>query len=177
MSYQNIYGANNYGMGVGFAAQPQNEVVMNQTLEESEIDLLRKKGPKFNFKLSREEYLRAICTHKDPKNGNITLHTNQQDGTKTCAICGETFTLLDPARFDRAAIEDICANFHDLFQSIKTMYGPVPTEAGREFYAITGFILKLPELYEIAAEYFSRLNLAGGGMEENKKLICYSQII
>jgi hypothetical protein len=155
------------GMGMGYAQNNQQSVVMNQTLTKEEIDLLRKKGPKFNFKLTKEEFLRAICTHKDPQSGNISLRLNQ-DGTHTCAICSETFTLLEPSRFDRAAIEDICANFNDLFQSIKTMYGPIPAESGRELYTMIGFIPKIPELYEIASEYFARLNGAGVGVEENR---------
>jgi hypothetical protein len=160
----NNYGFNN-SMGMGYAQQTQQPVVMKQTLTQEEVELLRKKGPKFNFKLSKEEFLRAICTHKDPNTGNISLQRNP-DGTHTCSICHETFTLLD--RLDRGAIEDICLNFNDLFQTIKTMYGPVPTEGGRELYAFIGFINRMPDFYEVAAEYFARLNNAGAGMEENR---------
>jgi len=167
MNNNNFGNFGNNTMGMGYTQQPQQQVVMNQTLTKEEIEFIRRKGPKFNFKLSKEEFLRAICTHKDPATGNISLRLNP-DGTHTCAICQETFTLLEPSKFDRGAIEDICANFNDLFQSIKTMYGPIPAESGREFYTMVGFVNRIPDLYDIAAEYFARLNGAGVGVEENR---------
>jgi len=167
----NSWGNNGMGanMGTGFANTNTQTIPMNQTLTKEECIKLQEKGPKFSFNLTETEYLRAICAHKDPVNGNISLKDNN-DGTHTCGICHETFTLLDPDKFDRAAIEDICADFNDLFQTIKTMYGPVPIEAGRDFYSFVGFIPHIPELYEVASEYFGKIENTGRGVTDNRSM-------
>lgn len=160
-------GNNNVNMGIGMnpSAATAN-YIMNQTLNAEEISFLQKKGPQFNFKLTREEYLRAVCTHKHLNTGNIALTTNS-NGTRTCSICDTTFSLLD---LDRAHVENICLDFHDLFQTIKTLYGPIPTDSGREFYAFAGFINRIPELYELAIEYFRRLGGNTNSIEENRNI-------
>lgn len=163
----NYWAQGNMNAGVGFGNQQPAKIVMNQMLSTDEVNELRVEGPKFNTKLTRKEYLRAICSHKNPNNGNIDLHANG-DGTHTCNICQATFTILNPDKVRMETVEDICADFHDLFQTIKLMYGPIPIEAGREFYAMTGFIQKIPEMYRIANEYFSRIQNAGYGVEENR---------
>lgn len=167
MNYQqNPY---NYAPGaVTQYAQEPRQVIMNQILTPEEMQFLKKTKPAFGGKLSKEEYLRALCCHKEPNNGgNYSLTYDKGTDLHTCSICGESFHLIDFDSYNDDQIEEICSDFNDLFQSIKTMYGAVPTEAGREIYVIGGLIKKFPSMYKVAANYFKQTNqdngLARGG--------------
>jgi transcription elongation factor Elf1 len=96
---------------------------------------------------------KVMCDHKD-SSYTILLNKNS-DGSRTCSKCGETFTLLDPAKLDIIAIEDICANINDLFQTIKAM--TICTPENKDFYIALNFISKLPEMYKMVSENFEKL--------------------
>ena len=49
---------------VGFTNQPAEDIQMTQALTIAEQDELRQIKPEFDGKLSRPEYLKALCTHK-----------------------------------------------------------------------------------------------------------------
>lgn len=147
--------------GAGYAQAPAP--VMNSTLTIEEQDMLRKKKPQFTGKLTQDEYLRAICTHKDAKTGNITLVFDDQTQEATCTICGEHFHLLElDDQFTMADIENICESFNDVVNSIKTMYGAIPQEVGRQIFMICGFIKKMPEMFKEGFDYFRKIGLANG---------------
>lgn len=150
-------GFNNPNMGYGYAGTSPEPIAMNTPLKPEDIEYLRhNETPVFGKKLTKDEYLRAICTHKD-KNGNFTLKDNH-DGTFTCSICKTTFRLIDPIDSNPEQIESICENFKDLFESIKTMYGPISVETAQTLYSIAGFIPKIPKMYEIASRYYNKLD-------------------
>lgn len=169
----NLYNGQQQGM-VQYA-QPQQQYVMNQLLTAEEQDSLRTEKPEFSGKLSKKEYLRAICTHKDIRTGNFSLSYNEHEDTHTCAICGETFHLIDLNNYTPDQITQVCSDFNDLFQSIKTMYGGVPTEAGRDLYMIGGYIKKFPAMFEYAANYFRKLDIGNGlqraGSGQNQQML------
>lgn len=164
---------------VGYSPEAQ-PMMMTQTLTPEEQSILRKEPQKFSSKLSKEEFLRAICTHKDATTHNIALKQND-DGTHTCAICGETFTLIDLDTYTMDDVRDICMQFNNVFQSVKTMYGSVPPEVGRELYTIGGFIKKFPEMLEYANQYFKRLGfnsgLQAGGYGSNQALQMFQSLM
>jgi len=54
---------------------------------------IQKAPQAFQTKLTRDEYLRALCTHKD-QNGNIKLE-KLADGRYHCPICNSDFNLID----------------------------------------------------------------------------------
>jgi hypothetical protein len=155
----NNFNGNGFMPNVGFGysgTTPQEPIAMNTPLTQENIEELRhNEQPVFGKKLTKDEYLRAICTHKD-KNGNFTLRDNH-DGTFTCSICKQTFHLIEPSETNIEEIQAICENFLDLFQTIKTMYGPIPEETAKDLYSISGFVPKFPKMYEIAAHYYQRL--------------------
>lgn len=157
--YNNQFGGTMYNNN-GFQ-QPQN-TVMRQLLTENQIKELQQAPQTFSTKLTHGEYLKAICTHKDPNTGAITLQETN-DGRYHCTICGETFRLIDPSE-SREAIENICMNFNDVFQSIKTYYGDAP-DSFRDFYLMSGFISKIPYLWDIAKKYFERIPMGMNGVQ------------
>lgn len=158
----NVNPYNYAGQGMQYSRETQ-PALMNQILTPEEMAFLKKTKPAFGGKLSKEEYLRALCCHKDPSNGgNYSLTYDKNTDLHTCSICGESFHLIDFDSYTPDQIETICSDFNDLFQSIKTMYGAVPTEAGREIYVIGGLIKKFPSMYNVAANYFKHTNQDNG---------------
>lgn len=160
---------NNWYNGfMGYANQMQQapeKIQMRQLLSADEQDQLRKKNPEFSGRLTKEEGLKALCTHKDARTGAICLE-QQEDGSVTCSICGENFHLIETGDgISMEEIENTCSNFNDIFQSIKLMYGAIPEDVGRNLYLISGFIKKIPSFYAYAKKYFERIGGVNTGVQ------------
>lgn len=159
---------NGYNGFMGYANQMQQapeKIQMRQLLSADEQDQLRKKNPEFSGRLTKEEGLKALCTHKDARTGAICLE-QQEDGSVTCSICGENFHLIETGDgISMEEIENTCSNFNDIFQSIKLMYGAIPEDVGRNLYLISGFIKKIPSFYAYAKKYFERIGGVNTGVQ------------
>ena len=159
---------NGYNGFMGYANQTQQapeKIQMRQLLSADEQDQLRKKNPEFSGRLTKEEGLKALCTHKDARTGAICLE-QQEDGSVTCSICGENFHLIETGDgISMEEIENTCSNFNDIFQSIKLMYGAIPEDVGRNLYLISGFIKKIPSFYAYAKKYFERIGGVNTGVQ------------
>lgn len=158
--YNNYYGNNNFNGGgyysYGNPQQQKQQHVLKQTLSKEEVNHLRAKGDKeFNLMVTDDERLRQICNHKDPDTNNIALVRNN-DGTFTCSICGERFSVLSDITKEQA--EEICMDYNDLVQTAKTFYEGIPTDVGRELYQTFSFIKKMPQFWEVAMDYADKLN-------------------
>ena len=142
--------------GYGYNPAPVQKVNLTQTLSKDETTMLRARGQKsFNVMVTDEERIRAICNHKDPDSNNIALAQNA-DGTFTCTVCGERFSLLSNITRDEANC--IADDYNDLVQTAKTFYPNLPNDAARSLYQTFAFIKKVPEFWEIAQEYAGKLN-------------------
>ena len=153
-----------YGSG-GFGYAPQQNVqppVFNQLLNQEEMAKLQKAPVQFSTRLTEDEFLRSICTHK--QNNQIQLEA-LPNGKHRCPICGTEFFLLDINTSDQD-IENMCVNFHDVMQSIKTYYGNIP-ENMREFFMMIGFIKKVPYLWKAARTYFEKVVGQTGMLQAN----------
>ena len=162
----NGFGNPVYGGGVSYGynyQQPAQPPVFNQLLTADEMQKLQKNPNLFSTKLTEEEYLRSICTHKDHQN-HITLE-QQPNGKYRCSICQEEFNLID-LNTSKEEIEATCNNLYDLMQSIKTYYGNAP-EALREFYLMIGFLPKIKSMWEVAKTYFDKTTGNYGGLTMN----------
>ena len=143
--------------------QQQNQLVpvFNQLLSADEVAKLQKNPSQFTTKLTEDEYLRAVCTHKEIGTNRITLE-RLPNGKHRCSICQAEFHLIDlntsPEEIDR-----VCNDFFDLMQSIKTYYGHSP-EAMREFYLMIGFLPKIKFLWNVAKNYFDKVTGGYGGI-------------
>ena len=149
--YGGIYNSYGYGYSTPMV-QPQQLLVFQNLLTTDEIARLQKKPIAFTTKLTEEEFLRSACTHKS-ESGEICF-TACEDDKVYCPICQAKFHVIDPNE-SKEAIESICQNMYDLLQTIKTFYGNAP-QAMKEFYMMAGYILKVPELWDIAKNYINK---------------------
>ena len=145
---QPMYGAYGYAQ----PQQPQQAMPFNQLLTAEEMAKLQKSPEVFTSRLTENEYIITGCTHKN-KNNCIILE-QRSNGKHYCPVCGAEFYLLDVNTLD-SDIQQTCQNMYDLLQSIKTYYGN-PPQSMRDFYMMTGFILKIPKLWDIAKNYFNK---------------------
>lgn len=157
---------NNYfNPGYGYAIQQaqQDTPIFNQLLTADEVAKLQKNPNFFSTKLTEDEYLRAVCTHKDNQ-GRISLE-KLPNGKHRCSICQAEFFLID-LNTAPEDIEQTCNNFYDLLQTIKTYYGNAPA-ALRDFYLMVGFIPKMKYLWNVARAYFDKATGGQGTLTAN----------
>ena len=158
----NFYYGNN-----GYTTAAPKKVVMNQMLSKEEIAKLKSQNKSWSLQLTEEEVLSEMCTHKDPDTGDFTLIDNG-NGTVTCTICGETFSLVNDLSEDK--VQDICDDFNDVWQTSKTNYGPMPIQAGRAFYKMGALAKKVPQFYKMGQEFrkqWSHNNMVDGNRGAN----------
>ena len=148
-----------YGVPVGgmpYGAAPQNQMAaLNNFLTPEQMAEIQQYPQQFPTKLTKDEFLRSICTHKS--NGRITLE-QMNDGQHHCTICSKDFFLYQLDTPDET-IYGICKNLHDLLQSIKTYMLGAP-DALKDIYMMLGFIEKLPLLWKSAVKTFEQASNA-----------------
>lgn len=132
---------------VQYGAQPQAPK-MTQVLTPEQQNRLRNKG--FDLRLTDEDILRAVCTHKS--NGNIVL-IDLGNGRMKCPICGEEFNLCE---VDSDAVKQATDLILDFLQSTKTMYLNIPEETVSNYFQIIPLLKKLPDLYKMAVDDFNK---------------------
>ena len=140
---------NNFYYGNGYTTAAPKRVVMNQMLSKEEIAKLKSQNKSWSLQLTEPEILKEMCSHKDPDTGDFTLMDNG-DGTVTCTICGERFSLVNNLSDEQ--VEDICDDFNDVWQTSKTNYGSMPIQAGRAFYKMGALAKKVPQFYKMGQE-------------------------
>lgn len=143
------YQMNNGGYAYSVARpQPSN----SQPLTQDIVNTLRQESNEFNMKVDQRDLWRAMCTHRDPSTGASTL-TYNADGTCTCSICGETFTMFDG---NTKQIEDAIKTLTDMFQTCKTIYLDAPTEMTKQYYQMIVLLRKFPGLWDLAVKNFAK---------------------
>lgn len=131
---------------------PMPKAANTQPLTEDQVKMLRQNDNKFDLKIDQTELLRAICTHKDPINGQSTLISNP-DGTYTCTICGATFPFFEGSVDDvRAAVQNIL----NIMQTDKALWLDAPEAMTRNFYQLIPLLMKLPAIHEMSVKNFAK---------------------
>ena len=74
--------------------------------------------------------------------------------TFKCLICGESFHFVDHCKPED--IEIAVQNLLDILQTTKTLYVDMPSDAARSFYTIIALLKKIPGLYKISVDNFSK---------------------
>lgn len=160
------YGAPAMGAvpGMAYAGAPQQQqTVLNNFLTPEQMSEIQQFPQQFPTKLTKDEFLRSICTHK--QNGRITLE-QMNDGQHHCTICSKDFFLFQ-LDTPEETIYGICKNMHDLLQSIKTYLLNAP-DALKDIYMMLGFIEKLPLLWKSAVKTFEQAsNATAFGLQQN----------
>ena len=163
---------NNYYYGNGFTSAAPQKVVMNQMLSKEEIAKLKAKNKSWSLQLTEDEVLTEMCSHKDPDTGNICLVDNH-DGTVTCSICGETFSLVNDLTDEE--VQNICDDFNDVWQTSKTNYGSMPIQAGRAFDKMGALAKKVPQFYKLGQESRKQWNHSSM-VEANRGANAFAQL-
>ena len=133
--------------------QPQPNINWTNPLTKEGEELLKKKSPEFNvLDVSREETLRATCTHRDPATRSLTL-VDIGDGSYRCTKCGAVFNMAD---VDEATVEMYVNTIVDLLQTAKTMYVDLPPATVTAYFQMIPFLEKFPKFYSLANETFRR---------------------
>ena len=167
---QNVFQNGQYGGGYGYgqpmpmpgyynyqpymyqnAPMPQN---LN-ALTNDEIKILRSARPasKINLNIDQEDYLRAMCTHKDNSTGNdVVYQINDGSGEVYCPICQERW---NPDKMTKEEVTDLVNGFVSQIQNMKWV-GDMPVDVIREYCAIIPLIRKFPDLYEYAVNNFNK---------------------
>lgn len=157
------YGAPMMGMPMGYAQPQQTSAALNNFLTPEQMSEIQQYPQQFPTKLTRDEFLRSICTHK--ANGRIMLE-EMNDGQRHCTICAKDFYLFELTTPDET-IYGICKNMHDLLQSIKTYLLNAP-DALKDIYMMLAFIEKLPLLWKSAVKTFEQVsNNTDFGIQNN----------
>lgn len=124
---------------------------MTQVLNQEQINKLRSNGGTFDLRVSENDILKAVCTHKDK--GNFVLIEND-DGTVTCPICGERFTLSTSQNIED--VETATNVILDVLQSVKSLYLNAPEETISNYFQMIPLLKKLPQLYKLAVDDFNK---------------------
>ena len=154
------YGMDPYAVG----AQQYPSVAQakfSQPLTAQDMAELQNKSDKFSLSIDPIDLKRSYCTHK--KGHEIVLKPND-DGTFTCAICGETFSLVEA---NEEIIKEAIRSVKDILQSIKTYYLDIPEESTMEFFPILPLLDKVPKFYQQAVNNFNKYNGAGFNMNND----------
>jgi len=144
-----------------YAQRPQMQ--MTQPLTKDQIAILRNSGNDFTLKLTDEEILRSLCTHKE--GGDFTL-IQENDGNVRCLICQARFKL---GEYDIETIESAVDIVKDALQNIKTYNIDMPVKAAEGFFPIVALLDKVPTFYKLSQDNFRRyeggpaINTSGQG--------------
>lgn len=146
-NYANPAYQNNYGYAY---TAPRPQALNSQPLTQDQVNILKQDGNEFNMKVDEREIWRAVCTHKDPTTGQSTLTLND-NGTYTCAICGETFNFFEGSKED---IEKAVKVITDMMQTCKTIYLDAPNTMTEQYYQQIPLLRRFPSLWQHAINNF-----------------------
>lgn len=166
MMNNGTYGVN-YGVPGGYVmpnAQQAQFKVTNPVFKVYNMDELRKLGNNgLNLKLTPIEANLSKCTHHMQGTGEITTIQND-DGTVTCSLCGETFRLINIE--DSNSVSEIVENMINLIQSIKIVEIN-PTTDMEDYYQLIPMLKRLPELAKYSVSKMNSMNNAYGTFNTN----------
>ena len=165
--YQNNYGPamqqpffNGYN-GYSYGPRPAPKCTQPVTPELSKM--LIQQNDELDIRISNTDKVRNWCTHKEPPTGRLALVENQ-DGTVTCRVCGETFHIVEDPEKEIQAISDKAV---DIVQTIKTIYVDAPEEFIKNFSQVISMIKKLPDLMKRANKNFGLYEVFTGSVMPN----------
>ena len=133
--------------------QPQN-IKFTQPLTKDEAAELTKSDAMFSLKVTSQEINRGLCTHKYPGTNKFSIaETKDGTGDVVCTICGAR---LNPDDLTHEKVEQIVKDFKNVMECCKLMYVNIPETVVRQLFTILPFVDKIPKLYDIAVENYSR---------------------
>lgn len=151
-----MMGGPNPTMG-GYNYQGMNQPMQKHgnVLSNEQIKSLQQKQQQFSLALTQEEYLRAVCNHRNMDGTGDTLVYDPETGEATCTICGYRFRPIEP-NVTPAEIKEDVDRIVDILQTIKLMYVDLPPEAAKDYFPVIALIEKVPQLFEFAAKNMAK---------------------
>lgn len=140
---------NPYGFNqMGYAPQQQPKMT---ELPKADIERLKEltRG-QFTIDLTDVDILVAKCPHRE--NGAHKLVDNG-DGTHTCELCRETFTIFNGTTIEA---EQVTQQFLNLLQTIKALNLDIAPQVLEQFMPIIAMSKKVPRLFEHAIQTFNK---------------------
>lgn len=147
-----------YGGGFAMGARPQPKYTQPVTAELAKM--LGQNNDELDIRISNADKIRNWCTHKEPGTGRLALVENQ-DGTVTCRVCGETFHLIDDPEKE---IQQMTDKMVDALQTMKTLYVDIPEDFLKAYSQTISMVKKAPDLMKRAAKNFSLYEGYTGGV-------------
>lgn len=108
----------------------------------------------FSLRMTSEEKTRSACNHRTADGMQDSLIA-EPDGSYRCTICGARFFPVEPGT-SKEDIQDAVDRVLDILQTTKMLYINMPPEAAKEYYQIIPLIQRIPELFKISADTYSR---------------------
>lgn len=147
----NTYLAPSPFVAQGYAQVTQKPKNTNPLTKEQAAEL-RQTGGGLSLVPTREESLRAICTHRDLNTGESRLVSND-DGSVTCTICGSTFSTLEVTQDQVKEATNVVL---DILQNTKALYLDIPEDVCAQYFKIIPLVEKIPQLYKVASDNFKQ---------------------
>ena len=148
--------------GYAYGARPTPKCTQPVTPELQKM--LNQQSNELDIRISNTDKIKNWCTHKEPTTGRIALVDNQ-DGTVTCRVCGETFHLVDDMKEEE--VKATCQKTKDILQTAKLMFLDAPDEFIRAYSQTLSMIDKLPELYKRAYNNFTMYEAYTGSIYQS----------
>lgn len=140
--------------GYQYAQQQVPVIQWTNPLDAEGERLLKEKAPEFNLlEVSKEESLRASCTHRDPASRSLTLQP-LGNGSYRCTKCGSELNIV--TGIDEAEAERHVNGIIDLLQTAKMFYLDMPPASVVGYFQMIPFLEKLPRLLKIAQDTFNK---------------------
>ena len=151
--YYNYANPNNVAGQTFNGVQPQN-IKFTQPLTKDQAAELTKSDSMFSLKVTNQDINRAICTHKFPNTNKFSINAcNDGTGDVVCTICGARF---NPDDLTHEKVEQIIKDFKNVMECCKLMYVNIPENVVKQLFTILPFVDKIPKLYDISVENYSR---------------------
>lgn len=151
MNNNNFYNTG-YVNGQMYGQAPVNQMPqMVNPLTDEEWEAL-KVDNSFTLLVTPADMAEAVCTHKNPKNGQFATVDNP-DGTVTCTICHQTF---NPNLLDEKYVQDTVDNMINILESCKYLCIDTNPDIIRGFFQMIPFLKKTPQLYKLGHQAFMR---------------------
>ena len=126
-------------------------------LTPDQLARIQKHVAQFDLSVSDDAVLRGNCNHYNPDGTPAIYPDKDGSGGYTCAICGTHFNMRD---FTPEDVKNSVDNVLDILNTIKVMYLSVDPHAAMDYFQIIPFIEKIPKLYEVATNDFSKYDRA-----------------
>lgn len=152
--YNNNFQNQNMGMGVNVNRPQKIRATNGLSVEEWKERLNNNKAVSSKITLTENDLIKCKCTHRDPVNYNSVL-VQKSTGDYYCPVCGREFTFDQDIDVEKAT--QICKDFIDLAETIKTIWMTIPVNFIEEYFEAEALVEKFPLILDLAIKNFNTI--------------------